>query len=203
MQKTDNNLDLYIDGSKFDAGKLPVGHEIIEKLFSILPEIDEDSIMEIIEEKKKYGKNQCFFKWLENYSENIRKTFDRTKNLCDMDIEEFTELAGYCLYNLILHNNAGQHKISVTCSNLDISIMVSIMEKYFKDIFYNDYTKTHLSYELQTYTKLTEEKSDILWKLYLKEEEALWRKYSMKLQVDISRNLEDLLDILTDIENDE
>ncbi len=52
MQKTDNNLDLYINGSKFNAGKLPVEQEIIEQLFSILPEIDKDCILKIAEKKE-------------------------------------------------------------------------------------------------------------------------------------------------------
>ncbi len=201
MQKTDNNLDLYINGSKFNAGKLPVEQEIIEQLFSILPEIDKDCILKIAE-KKEYVKSRCFFQWLQNYAENIKKTFNKTKHLCDMDIDGFRELAGYCLYNLILHNNANKHKFNVIYDNLDISMMASIMDRYFRDIFYDDYTKKHLNHEWQTYTKLPEQKIDILWELYLQEEEALWRKYSMKLQVNISRNLEDLLDILTDIESD-
>lgn len=202
MQKTDNNLDVYINGSKFDARKLPVGQEIIEQLFSILPEIDEECILKMAE-KKEYAKSRCFFKWLRNYSEGIKKIFDKTKHLCHMDIGEFRELAVYCLYNLILHNNTNNNKLNGIFSDLDISMMASIMDKYFRDIFYDDYTKEHLNHEWQAYTKLPEQKIDILWELYLKEEETLWRRYSMKLQVNISRNLEDLLDILTDIENDE
>lgn len=195
-----------MNGSLLELGKSPVKMEKMEKLFSLLPEINEEHILKIAE-KNEYVESRKFFEWLYEYAKNLKKMINKTKALCDINIEEFEDLVGYCLENVILHKKgvraAADEKKDYPIYTADnISILCNIMDKYFEYIFYNDISKSTIDKKIRQNTGLSEEKCDILWNYYLKEEQALWRKYSMKLQINIDRRLNDLLDAVLSIEEE-
>lgn len=206
LKSANNNLDIYVNGSMLELGKSPVDPKKMEKLFSILPEIDDKDIQKIIEENKKYTGSSKFFAWLYKYAKNIKITFHRTKPLCDMEIEDFDALAGYCIENVLLHNLGIQNaeiKDQQIYSADNISILCSIIDSYFESIFYDGISKSVINKNISQSTKLSMDKCNILWNYYLKEEQALWRKYSMQLQVTIDKKLNDFLDAMLNMEEDE
>lgn len=179
----------------------------MEKLFSLLLEIDEEYILKTAKEKKEYAKSARFFEWLYEYAKNMKNIFFKAKPLCDMNIEKFEALADYCIENVILHNKgvsaaAIEKEGDPVYSADNISILCSIMDKYFESIFYKDYSRVVIHGNIRKSTGLSDEKCNILWDCYFKQEQALWRKYSMQLQVNIDRRLNDLLDAILNMEEE-
>ncbi len=204
---SNNNLNAYINGSKLELGESSVKPKMIEELISLLPEIDEKYIDRIANAKEEYAESSKFFEWLSICAKNIKDTFNRTKPLCDIGIEEFEGLVEYVMQNIILHNvgigeAAAEKEDNPVYSVSNISVLSSIINRYFENIFYDGASKFIANKSIQRNTGISEEKCDIFWKNYLKEEQALWRKYSMRLQVDIGKRLNDLLEALFNIEEE-
>lgn len=210
MQSASYELDSFIDEDTFDAGRLEIDGDILSGFFELLPEIvlekGEEYFLELKEEKSEYENCRKFFSWLYEYSQTLNNAFQKIARIRELNMDEFEQLFDFCLEKLILHNigieaavNKEQEQELYSKDNL--KLMVGLLNTYFMHIF-NGSSQYAIAGAMRRSLGLSEEKCEFLWKKYIQNEEALWRKYSMKLQIEINDKLDLFIETFSEREEE-
>lgn len=211
MQSSDYNLDPFIDGESFDAGKLDIADNTLNEFFELLPiivlEKGDKYFLQLINENEEYVNCKDFFAWLYGYAQTISDIYQKTEKIRELAFEEFEQLFDYCLEKLILHdigleeaaNNAKGQKLY---HEDNINLMAGLINTYYTKIF-KGASKHYADRHMRRASGISEDKCEIFWERYLKYEDDLWKIYSMRLQNEINDKLDLFIKTISEIEEEE
>lgn len=212
MQAANYNLNSFINGKLFITENLEISETILHEFFELLPQVvvetEEECFSQLIKSFFKYQNCSEFFSWLSDYAKSTRNMHQMVKGIQELNFKDFELLFDYCLENLILHNigfetAANEMRGQEYYHEDNLKAMVNLINAYYKMILINGRSKGYVEHRILKTVGISEDRYLLFWERYLRNEDALWRKYSLKLQNEINQKLELFIEAISEIEEDE
>lgn len=136
-----------------------------------------------------YKKTDKFIEWIKGYTMSVIKPYQKTKNIRNMNQQEFMDITKYCFENLILQD-VGERKVQEQENWKKIILLKKVFLTFIDMVIVNNFSKDNAIYNMEKLFGLSEEKCDIWWKLIIENEEKLWKLMMMKKYNQIENKLD-------------